>query len=44
MTDRAGITLRRLSFTGQQADPADLKFANALNILYAPPTPASHSH
>ena len=34
MTDRAGITLRRLSFTGQQADPADLKFANALNILY----------
>jgi hypothetical protein len=34
MSDRAGITLKRLAITGQHADASELKFANALNVLY----------
>jgi hypothetical protein len=34
MTDSAGIVLRRLTFTGQQADSADLQFGGGLNLLY----------
>src|SRR5260370_26442911 len=34
MTARPGITVRRLTFSGQDADPADLKFVHALNVLY----------
>jgi hypothetical protein len=34
LIDPTGITLRRLTFTGQHAEPAELTFARALYILY----------
>jgi hypothetical protein len=34
LTDLTGIVLRRLTFTGQHAEPAELTFARALYILY----------
>jgi hypothetical protein len=34
VSNPAGITLRRITFTGQQADSADLPFARNLFILY----------
>ena len=34
MSNPAGITLRRITFTGQQAEPAELAFAHNLFILY----------
>jgi hypothetical protein len=34
VSNPAGITLRRITFTGQQAEPAELAFARNLYILY----------
>jgi hypothetical protein len=34
LNDPTGITLRRLTFTGQHAEPAELTFASALYVLY----------
>jgi DNA repair ATPase RecN len=34
MTARSGIALKRLTITGQHADPAELGFADGLYILY----------
>jgi hypothetical protein len=34
MSNPAALTLRRITFTGQQAEPTGLSFAHKLNILY----------
>lgn len=34
MSNPAALTLRRITFTGQQAEPAGLSFAHKLNIVY----------